>query len=125
MLQLTINGTSWLTFRDTLAALTPFRTYGNLSGDRHEPGYIEPGRLPEPYRTELHSRNRHIDYVVWSYGTPIAWHDTERGWVMPDVKYSTTTSKAQGRIAPGIASLNEEAPTITDRKRHFTRATAA
>jgi hypothetical protein len=65
--------------------------------------------MPQPHRSEYYDRSEHIDYTVLSYGTPIAWHDNERGWVMPDTKYSTTTSKAQGRIAPGIAALNTEA----------------
>lgn len=34
-------------------------------------------------------------YAVWSYGTPIAWHDGEK-WVRPDVSYSRTTSRHQG-----------------------------
>jgi hypothetical protein len=67
--------------------------------------------MPEPFATEyreaLHAGA--IDYVVTSYGTPIAWHDTRFGWAMPDVRYSVTTSKAQGRIAPAVAALNAEA----------------
>jgi hypothetical protein len=105
--QLTINRTSWIEFRDTLAAFEPFRTHGNLSGTAG-PTY-EVGRLPEPHRSGYRERSEHIDYTVVSYSTPLAWHDDERGWVMPDVSYSVTTSKAQGRIAPGIAALKAEA----------------
>jgi hypothetical protein len=38
-------------------------------------------------------------YVVYSYGTPIAWHiyATDE-WVVPAEKYSTTTSKHQGLV---------------------------
>jgi hypothetical protein len=107
MLRLTINRTSWMVFRDTLEALTPFRTSGNLFGTAG-PTY-EVGRLPEPHRSEYRDRSEFIDYTVVSYSTPLAWHDTERGWIMPDVRYSVTTSRAQGRIAPGIAALNAEA----------------
>ena len=32
------------------------------------------------------------DYVVWSYATPIVWHG-RRGWTIPPVKYSPTTSR--------------------------------
>lgn len=40
-------------------------------------------------------------YIVWSYETPIAWfvrsaiNAQRSGWVMPDVRYSVTTSKHQ------------------------------
>lgn len=102
MLQLTINGTSWMTFRDVLAERAPFRTYGNLRGDRDS--FYE-GWMTEPHRSEYHDRRKFIDYTVLSYATPIAWHDTERGWVMPDVRYSVTTSKAQSRIRPAVAAL--------------------
>lgn len=45
------------------------------------------------------------DYVIYSYYTPIAWHDVDKGWVQPDVKYSRTTTKHQGRIAVAISVL--------------------
>lgn len=41
------------------------------------------------------------DYVLYSYNTPIAWHVPDDGddggerWVVPEVKYSTTTSRHQ------------------------------
>lgn len=104
MLQLTINRTSWLEFREAMARHETFKTHGNLFAQR---GYHPAGRLPQPWFEQYVSRDLHIDYVVVSYGTPIAWHDDERGWIMPDVKYSMTTSKAQGRIRPGIHSLQE------------------
>jgi hypothetical protein len=103
MLQLTINRTSWMEFRDALESFAPFCTYGNLRGDTTT---FDVGRMPDPWRTEYNDRREFIDYTVMSYNTPIAWHDTERGWVMPDARYSTTTSKAQGKIAPAIAALS-------------------
>jgi hypothetical protein len=42
-----------------------------------------------------------IDYVVFSYGTPIAWH-SRNGWTTPDVRYSVSTSKHQGRIFTAV-----------------------
>lgn len=39
-----------------------------------------------------------LDYVVYSYGTPIAWHDSATGWHIPADKYSVTTSKHQGIV---------------------------
>lgn len=33
-----------------------------------------------------------IDYVVYSYNTPIAWYCNRSGWNIPDQRYSVTTS---------------------------------
>ena len=41
-------------------------------------------------------------YIVYSYDTPIAWHSRRQGWVMPDVKYSNTTTRHQGRIRTAL-----------------------
>lgn len=48
-----------------------------------------------------------VDYVVWSYDTPIAWHVPARSgraghWVKPSVRYSATTNNHQG-ILYGLA----------------------
>lgn len=44
----------------------------------------------------------YIDYVVWSYATPIAWHWTApngaEGWHIVDQKFSLTTTKQQGNL---------------------------
>lgn len=74
------------------------------------------GQLPEEWRQVFKSQN--VDYVVFSYATPIAWHVTGlgewNGWVIPDVRYSVTTSRHQGfaRVALAIAgpveSLDDE-----------------
>jgi hypothetical protein len=61
---------------------------------------IMTGRLPNEWRHRL------IDdapvYVVWSYGTPIAWVTSAGTPVVPDVKYSTTTSAHQSLAAEGL-----------------------
>lgn len=84
-----------------IANRTPFQTYGALKGTeyRRGAGSLPYGcQLPEPWRGrfEADTRNREV-YVVWSYDTPIAWY-TEAGWVVPDAKYSMTTSHHQGRL---------------------------
>lgn len=38
-----------------------------------------------------------IDYIVFSYNTPIAWH-TPAGWHKVAQKFSATTSAHQGRL---------------------------
>lgn len=55
-----------------------------------QPGRLE-GDTAERWRTD----HEHIDYVVWSYATPIAWHLSDGTWVAPDDKYSPTTTRHQ------------------------------
>lgn len=75
---------------------------GHMGGVRY-PGTHNPypmtGALADKYLDSVMS----ADYVVYSYTTPIAWHingGSESGdwWVVPDVKYSTTTTKHQGIV---------------------------
>jgi hypothetical protein len=60
---------------------------GLLSGDDLDQFYLDMG---------------HIDYVVMSYSTPIAWHwtaeDGSTGWHKVAQKFSSTTSKHQGNL---------------------------
>jgi hypothetical protein len=39
-----------------------------------------------------------IDFVVWSYDTPIGWVRKDGKRTVPDVRYSLTTSKHQGIV---------------------------
>ena len=48
------------------------------------------GWMPHELREQF--QEDRPDYVVWSYATPIAWHG-RRGWTVPDVRYSPTTSR--------------------------------
>lgn len=45
-------------------------------------------------------------YVVYSYGTPIAWHSLE-GWYIVSQKFSQTTSKYQNITRRAIAESLE------------------
>jgi hypothetical protein len=98
--KLKING-SWDQFTAPLRDLTPFTTHGQLSGTRDRVWSI--GRLPAEFRAA--ATDPTVDYVVMSYGTPIAWHDSVKGWTMPDTRYSVTTSKSQGRIRTALDAL--------------------
>ena len=51
-----------------------------------------------------------IDYLVYSYSTPIAWHTAE-GWYVVEQKFSVTTSKHQNYVRQAIAEANEMAVT--------------
>ena len=41
-------------------------------------------------------------YIVYSYGTPIAWYG-RYGWHLPAVRYSSTTSRHQSIVRSAIA----------------------
>lgn len=83
---------------EAIAAREPFKTHGALRGDTWTVG-SPLGILPDYWRARL-AADLGTDgrvYMVWSYQTPIAWY-TEAGWVVPDAKYSVTTSHHQGRL---------------------------
>ncbi len=87
-------------FRDALSIHEPFTTHGALEGVCM-PSYVTLGQLPSAY----HDSARKAHYVVYSYRTPIAWYVPSVGWVMPDTRYSVTTSKHQGKIRTAISQL--------------------
>ena len=61
--------------------------------------YINTGRLDSDLIARMNSHQP--DYVVYSYGTPIAWHHAG-GWEIPAVRYSVTTSKHQGIVRRAV-----------------------
>jgi len=64
------------------------------------------GQLPRTWRDlYLDDLARGMDYVVWSYSTPIAWHSPRFGWVVPNVKYSVTTTIQQGVVRTALADV--------------------
>ena len=71
-----------------------FTTSGALRGEAF-PIFIGTGRMPDSEAAQL--RAARIDYVVYSYGTPIAYRANGE-WTIPDAKYSATTSKHQSTI---------------------------
>lgn len=75
--------------------------------------YPEFGQLPGAWHATVQVN---ADYIVWSYTTPIAWHEPGVGWVRPLVTYSQTTTRHQrtidaaiGLIAPGTVDLYDGA----------------
>ncbi|WP_263729978.1 hypothetical protein [Cellulomonas sp. SG140] len=84
----------------------------NLTG-RHETYAGPTGILPEPWRTEYRealqrARDTHQDfYVVRSYATPIAWRVGTEDAVIPDVRYSSSTSRHQSAIRLAYGPADE------------------
>ena len=71
-----------------VARREPFTGSNLQGGPRGTVGSF--GYLPGEWRDQFVADRP--DYVVWSYATPIAWHG-HRGWVVPPVRYSPTTSR--------------------------------
>jgi hypothetical protein len=75
-----------------------FNTSGALKGRKVTTGQCpDGGRLLGSERENYYEDMPHIDYVVTSYDTPIAWH-TPGGWYKVKQKFSLTTSKHQGNL---------------------------
>lgn len=67
-------------------------------------GYVRTGYLPDKETTVLDhvladaKRLGEATYIVFSYGTPIAWGMAGRSLDVPDVKYSATSSRHQSAV---------------------------
>jgi hypothetical protein len=55
------------------------------------------GRLPQQYADQYNMAAKHgqVAYTVLSYSTPIAWVTANGNVIVPDVKYSQTTTQQQ------------------------------
>lgn len=94
----------WWEFSPVLVRLQPFRTHGALRGDVMDGYWSSTGRLPSEWVQRI--RNEQPDYVVFSYGTPIAWHSEKDGWTKPPLKYSITTTRHQSLVFTAIDNPN-------------------
>lgn len=82
-----------------------FNTNGAMRGDSGT--YQSLGELPTDWRNAIYNDNP--SYVVYSYATPIAWK-CERGWVIPPVTYSATTSRHQSFVRRALKVYHETLP---------------
>ncbi|HYJ33758.1 MAG TPA: hypothetical protein VE326_11110 [Candidatus Binatia bacterium] len=88
-------------------------------------GMPETGKLPGPYASALRDaqserKERYLTgegrnaaphapmYVVFSYGTPIAWVTIAGSVVIPDVRYSATTSRHQKLAREALSTIAPE-----------------
>jgi hypothetical protein len=95
MPKLSINNALRSGLLDAIRERRDFDTHGAMRGESGAP--VHTGYLPREFRTMLDSHRERVTFTVYSYGTPIAWHVAGSGWIVPDVRYSVTTSKHQGR----------------------------
>lgn len=83
-----------------------FVTSGSMSGRTVPDGGLGPGAvynswLSDDEKQVFYVHCYDIDYAVWSYATPIAWHWTnggESGWHIVKQKFSLTTTKHQSNL---------------------------
>lgn len=81
-----------------IRARVPFYC-GNLNGTASPYGV---GVLPTAWRDVFYAERNRIDYAVYSYSTPIAWHVPGEGWTVPAVSYSNSTGKQQGHVRRAV-----------------------
>lgn len=67
-------------------------TYGRMSMDNGA-------------RMTMHAAKPGINYVVWSYRTPIAYRLNSGEWIQPNATYSRTTIQHKGVTATAISVL--------------------
>lgn len=101
----------WWVLRDAIADGSEFtNSNGSFRGERVENGTLTWGhRLPTDAEKVFRSRGSEIDYVIYSYGTPIAWHtrvspNNTPTWWLPTARYSATTSSHQGKAHVAIGN---------------------
>ncbi len=104
--RLTSYGRTATNFRQLAVRLKGFKDWhmGKLWAE-YAKGPRTVGQLPKEYQNGPHSVFA-SEYIVYSYDTPIAWV-VNGEWVQPEVKYSLTTTKHQGRIAVAVSILDE------------------
>jgi hypothetical protein len=61
------------------------------------------GRLNAEEFAQFKQDEIRVNYIVYSYGTPIAWHTDAEGWYVVSQKFSVTTSKHQNLTRRAIA----------------------
>lgn len=103
----------WWTLRDLLKRNEAFHnTTSKLRGVHHNPD------APLPDKGRMDNADRHkmnmvhdmfgVDYIIYSFQTPIAYRNTHGTWVVPDAGYSMVTkSKHLSRVRPAIAELEK------------------
>ena len=88
------------TARNYLAARKPFKCT-NWHAEVDVAATAPVGRLPQEWVPLFRLADK--AYVVYSWATPIAWVDVDGTVVVPDARYSVSTSKHQGQARAWLA----------------------
>ena len=92
-----------------LLALESFRTNGKLKGVA-KPDWFDHGKISvRDFNFLLGDRNYYgIDYVIYSYETPIAWLRGDGEWAMPEAGYTPTTKSHKATIRAAIEEYKKK-----------------
>lgn len=104
-----VNKDGWWTLKDILETGEDFNPdSASLRGRTAESVYPHTGRLAEESEDIFRDDRAHddIEYVIYSYSTPIAWRTRTGFWRVPRDKYSVTTSKHQGKVATALSQIS-------------------
>lgn len=108
------DGDGWWTLRDLLKRDEAFHnTTGNLRGVHHNPDAPLPSKgrmdIADSHKMNMVHDMYGVNYIIYSFQTPIAYRDTHGKWIVPDAGYSAITkSKHLSRVRPAIAQIMEE-----------------
>jgi len=92
----------YITTRKDFKASALSGVNANTSGLQGAYGRLDPDEFARFKAVEIQ-----VDYVVYSYGTPIAWHTEAHGWYVVEQKFSVTTSKHQNYVRRAVAHAEE------------------
>lgn len=112
--KLSIRKSGWYEFIQPLRDCEEFTTSGHLRGiafrGPDSVGKLELGRLRAGLVADIliMSKCGKLEYIVYSYLTPIAWK-ANGNWYMNEDKYSVTTSKHQSKIAVALSKIDDPA----------------
>lgn len=94
--------------RDAIRACERFKTSGSLYGSESiDTGW---GRLLGDAKERFIADRATIDYIVVSYGTPIAWHTTAGDWVLVEQRFSVTTGSHQSTVRAALNGRRASGP---------------
>ena len=101
----------WWEYVPVLREYKPFDTSGSLKGRVGDDDYSW-GRLTDDelaaFKDAYYARK--LQYVVYSYSTPIAWKSSDDAeWYVSESHYSETTTKQQNKIAVAISKIDDPA----------------
>ena len=95
-----VSARRWWEMRDAIGSGEQFRNSTKSVTGHKGPAWTM-HRLPGKF----HESAASADYTVRSYGTPIAWR-IDGVWVVPDVRYSVTTSRHQSLVRVAVGELS-------------------
>jgi len=83
---------------EAIANRETFKTSGALKAEEGAVSAWDSGRLRGADLEQFYNSLADIEYVVYSYATPIAWWGPTCGWYRVEQKFSVTTTKHQGNL---------------------------